>query len=62
MKVTKTSRSKLDKTDFPNLSFGTFFFDHMLVCNYKDGKWSEAKISLYGPISMPPGSQVLHYG
>jgi branched-chain amino acid aminotransferase len=34
----------------------------MLVCNYKDGKWSEAKISPYGPISMPPGSQVLHYG
>jgi branched-chain amino acid aminotransferase len=62
MKVTKTSRSKLDSTDFSNLPFGTVFSDHMLVCNYKDGKWDEAKILPYGPIPMPPGAQVLHYG
>jgi len=62
MKVTKTSISKLNTTDFLNLPFGTVFSDHMLVCNYKDGKWNEAEILPYGPILMPPGSQVLHYG
>ena len=62
MKVTKTSISKLNSTDFSNLPFGTVFSDHMLVCNYKDGKWNEAEILPYGPIPMSPGSQVLHYG
>ena len=62
MKVTKTSISKLNTTDFLNLPFGTVFSDHMLVCNYKDGKWNEAEVLPYGPIPMPPGSQVLHYG
>ena len=41
MKVTKTSISKLNTTNFLNLPFGTVFSDHMLVCNYKDGKWNE---------------------
>jgi len=62
MKVRKTSISKLNTTDFSNLPFGTVFSDHMLICNYKDGKWGEAKILPYGPIPMPPGAQVLHYG
>ncbi len=62
MKVTKTSISKLNATDFSNLPFGTVFSDHMLICNYKDGKWNEPEILPYGPIPMPPGAQVLHYG
>ena len=62
MKVTKTSASKLNTTDFSNLPFGTVFSDHMLICSYKDGKWNEAEILPYGPINMFPGSQVLHYG
>ncbi len=62
MKVTKTSISKLNKTDFSNLPFGTVFSDHMLVCNFKYGKWESPEILPYGPIPMPPGTQVLHYG
>ena len=62
MKITKTSISKLSTTDFSNLPFGTVFSDHMLICNYKNGKWNEAEIMPYGPIAMSPGTQVLHYG
>ena len=62
MKVTKTTKSKLNKIDFSNLPFGTVFSDHMLICNYKDGHWGSAEILPYGPIPMVPGSQVLHYG
>ena len=61
MKITKKSTSRLNTTDFSNLRFGTVFSDHMLVCNYKNGKWGEAEILPYGPIAMAPGSQVLHY-
>jgi branched-chain amino acid aminotransferase len=34
----------------------------MLVCSYRNGKWEDPEILPYGPISMHPGSQVLHYG
>ena len=62
MKITKTTHSKIDSIDFNNLPFGTVFSDHMLICNYKDGKWGESEISPYGPIPVSPGMQVLHYG
>ena len=62
MKITKTSNSRINTTDFSSLPFGRIFSDHMLICHYKDGKWSEPQIKPYGPINMFPGTQVLHYG
>ena len=62
MKITKTSNSRLSSTDFSDLPFGRLFSDHMLVCNYVNGKWQDPEILPYGPIPMNPGSQVLHYG
>ena len=62
MNITKKSISKLNTTDFINLPFGTVFSDHMLICNYKNGKWNDPEIIPYGPIPMSPGIQVLHYG
>ena len=62
MKITKTSISRLKSTDFSNLPFGTVFSDHMLICNFKYGKWGAAEVLPYGPISISPGSKVLHYG
>jgi len=62
MKITKTSISKLESTDFSNLPFGTVFSDHMLTCNFKHGKWGDPEVLPYGPISISPGAKVLHYG
>jgi len=62
MKITKTSNSRISTTDFSKLPFGRVFSDHMLICHYKDGNWSTPQIQPYGPISMLPGTQVLHYG
>ena len=62
MKITKTSISKLKSTDFSNLPFGTVFSDHMLICNFKHGKWGAPEVLPYGPISISPGAKVLHYG
>ena len=62
MKITKTTLSRLNTVDFSNLRFGTIFSDHMLVCNYVDGNWMQPEILPYGPLSINPGLQVLHYG
>jgi branched-chain amino acid aminotransferase len=62
MKITKTSKSRIDEVDFTNLVFGTQFSDHMLVAEYSDGKWSEPEIKPYGPMSFTPAMHTLHYG
>ena len=62
MKITKTTNSRLNSTDFSNLPFGTVFSDHMFICNYKDGKWGAPEVLPYGPISITPGAKILHYG
>ena len=62
MKISKSSNSRIQTTDFTNLKFGTIFSDHMLICKYKYGKWGTSEILPYGPIPVNPGMQVLHYG
>ncbi len=60
--IEKAKTSKIDQVDFDNLSFGSVFSDHMLVCNYKDGVWEAPKILPYQPISLEPSAKIFHYG
>ncbi len=60
--VEKTKNSKIGQVDFDNLSFGSIFSDHMLVCDYKNGSWEAPKIVPYQPISLDPSSKIFHYG
>ncbi len=62
MKITTVESSKLSSTDFNTLNFGTVFTDHMLVCEYNDGKWQEPEIMPYGPLAIDPSARVFHYG
>jgi branched-chain amino acid aminotransferase len=62
IKVTPTSKSKLESVDWENLPFGKVFSDHMLVMDYKDGAWQEAEIVPFGPIDMHPAMSAIHYG
>jgi len=62
IKVELTEQSKLSSVDFDNLSFGSVFSDHMLVCEYKNGAWQEVTIKPYGPISLNPSAKIFHYG
>ncbi|WP_044399162.1 branched-chain amino acid aminotransferase [Lacinutrix sp. Hel_I_90] len=62
IKITKTNHSKIQDTDFDNLAFGQVFSDHMLVCDYKDGKWHAPEIVPYGPITLDPAAKIFHYG
>lgn len=61
MKITLTTQKKV-KPDFTKLGFGKYFTDHMLVMDYKDGKWQEPEILPYGNFSLDPSTCVLHYG
>lgn len=52
-----------EKPDFQKLAFGEIFTDYMLSMSYKQGEgWSEPKIIPYGPITLSPSAQGLHYG
>lgn len=62
IEIEKVTASKLTKIDFDNLPFGKTFSDHMMVCEYYDGKWQTAKIMPYGNISISPACNVFHYG
>ena len=62
MKITKVAESRFGAVDYKTLPFGSLFTDHMVVADYKDGKWSTPEIVPYGPMMMYPSSSVLHYG
>ncbi|MCC5916661.1 MAG: branched-chain amino acid aminotransferase [Cryomorphaceae bacterium] len=62
MKITKISKSRQPDVDYADLPFGKIFSDHMLWCEYKNGKWGEPHIKPYGKIEVSPALHTLHYG
>lgn len=62
IEIIKTKATKINAVDFDNLKFGSVFSDHMLVCDYKDGKWHTPKIMPYQPLTLDPSSKIFHYG
>lgn len=60
--VEKSKTTKIHDVDFDNLSFGSVYSDHMLVCDYKNGKWEMPKIVPYQSLSLDPSAKIFHYG
>ncbi len=60
--VEKTKHTKINDVDFNNLSFGSIYTDHMLVCDYKNGAWETPKVVPYQPITLDPSAKIFHYG
>ncbi|SFA69169.1 branched-chain amino acid aminotransferase [Flavobacterium swingsii] len=60
--VVKVASSKINQVDFENLAFGNVFTDHMLMCDFKDGKWERPTIKPYEPFLLDPSAKVFHYG
>lgn len=60
--VELTKQSRLSTIDFSNLGFGNHISDHMLVADYKNGKWQDPKVVPFGDIAMSPAMLSLHYG
>lgn len=60
--ITKTTKSKLQETDFDNLAFGHILSDHMFIVDYADGEWQMPRILPYAPLTINPANATLHYG
>ncbi len=60
--VTLTTHPKQKPADENNLGFARFFTDHMFLMDYDEGQgWHDGRIVPYEPLSIDPGSSVLHY-
>ncbi|WP_406684395.1 branched-chain amino acid aminotransferase [Seonamhaeicola sp. MEBiC1930] len=62
IEIIKTESTKINEVDFDDLKFGSVFSDHMLVCDFKEGKWQAPKIMPYQPIMLDPSAKIFHYG
>jgi branched-chain amino acid aminotransferase len=60
IKINKINKSRIDNVDFNTLTFGSVFTDHMLECDFIDGKWQKPVIKPYGPLSIDPSASVFH--
>ena len=52
IQINEISESGLSKIDFNNLSFGKTFSDHMFIADYKNGEWSDLRITPYQNLSL----------
>ena len=60
--IIKCNVSHIQDVDFENLTFGSVFTDHMLVCDFKNGVWEKPLIKPYEPFMIDPSAKVFHYG
>lgn len=60
--IEKTKNSKINEVDFNNLPFGQVYTDHMLVCDFENGKWQAPYIVPYQPVQLDPSAKIFHYG
>ena len=62
IEIQRIEKSKISSVDFDNLPFGSVYSDHMLTCDFVDGKWQAPKIEPFAPISLDPSAKIFHYG
>lgn len=60
--IRKVETSRINTVDWDNLPFGKVFSDHMLVMDYKDGKWQQPEIVPFEAFSLHPATSAIHYG
>ena len=62
IEIQRVKNSKIASVDFDNLPFGSVYSDHMLTCDFVNGKWQEPKIVPFAPITLDPSAKIFHYG
>jgi branched-chain amino acid aminotransferase len=62
MDITRVSESQIGQHNFDELEFGRVFTDYMMYSDFDGVKWSAYTIEPLKPLSMHPGTSVLHYG
>lgn len=62
IKETKIETSRAAETDINNIPMGIVFSDHMFICDYENGQWSNPRIEPLATIPTHPAAMALHYG
>ncbi|MFC0344107.1 branched-chain amino acid aminotransferase [Epilithonimonas hispanica] len=62
MIIQKSTNPRISNFDPNNFSFGNVFIDHMIICEYENGKWGEVQLVPYGPIGFTPAMMGVNYG
>lgn len=60
--VERVERSRWVDADWSKVPFGSVYSDHMLVAEFRDGRWEIPSIRPYGPLPLPPSISALQYG
>lgn len=60
--IERAKDSRIREVDFKNLEFGNHLADHMLVADYDNGQWQNARVVPFADISVSPAMLSLHYG
>ena len=62
IRIERTTAPK-QKPDEDHLVFGHEFTDHMFMMDWdKENGWHDPRIVPYGPLTLSPASNCLHYG
>jgi branched-chain amino acid aminotransferase len=62
MIIQKSTNPRISTFDPTNFSFGNTFIDHMVICEYENGKWGDVKVIPYGPLPFSPAMMAVNYG
>lgn len=62
MIIQKSTNPRVSSFDPNNFSFGNTFIDHMVICEYENGKWGDVKVMPYGPLPFSPAMMGVNYG
>lgn len=62
MIIQKSENPRISSFDPENFSFGNTFIDHMIICEYDNGKWGEVQLVPYGPLPFSPAMMGINYG
>ena len=62
MIIQKSTNPRISSFDPNNFSFGNTFIDHMIICEYENGKWGDVKLVPYGPLPFSPAMMGVNYG
>lgn len=62
MIIQKSTNPRISTFDPDNFSFGNTFIDHMVICEYENGKWGDVKVMPYGGLPFSPAMMGVNYG
>jgi len=60
--VRRAVHSRIREVNWDQLELGNYNADHMLVCDYSEGRWFGPEIMPFGPFSLLPTTLAFHYG